>query len=262
MIIAVGGSLLLSTALLRNGLGLRLGLGILGSYLVGLGLNLGLLSTASFLGLLNGRLNCGLIIDLRLYFGLLGPTLLLGSLSFDSSFILSLGLWLGFLGPAFLLGSLGFDGGFLISFGLWLDLLASSLSLGSFDRRSIFVVVGLLLGFALLGLLSGRGLSRLLLFFLSILTTLLAATLLGRLLGGGITTVLGSSALDCMHARMEGHAHTCSSAFSASGSVFFLVARPRMPDWPRTLYSGSPLKSSSAILPSIIAVRTLAWSSG
>lgn len=228
MIIAVGSSLLLPAAPLCNGLGLGLGLGLrlLRSFFIGFGLRLDLLSTASLLGLLRG----GLIIDLRLGLDLLGPSLLLGSLSFG--------------------------GVFLVSFRLCLGLFGSSLCLGSFDGRSIFGVVGLLLGLALPGLLSGRSLSRLLLFFLA---SLLPATLLCRLLGRRIITILGTSALDCM-TRWKGNTRTCSSpfSFSSSASAFFLVARPRMPVWPRTLYSGSPLKSSSAILPSIIAVRILA----
>lgn len=220
MIIAVGSSLLLPAAFLCNGLGL----GLLRSFFIGFGLGLGLLSTAFLLGLFCG----GLIIDLRLGLDLLGPSLLLGSLSFGGVFLVSCRLYLGLLG--------------------------SSLCLGSFDGRSIFGVVGLLLGLALPGLLSRRSLSRLLLFFLA---SLLPATLLCRLLGRSVITILGTSALDCM-TRWKGNARTCSSPFSSSASAFFLVARPRMPDWPRTLYSGSPLKSSSAILPSIIAVRILA----
>ena len=166
--IVVGSSLLLSAALLGNGLGLRLGLRLLRSFLVGrwLRLRLDLLSTALLLRLLNGGL------------------------------IMSFGLWFDFLGPA-LLGILIFDGGFFVNLRLWLSLLGSSLSLGSFDERSVIVVVGLLFGSALLGLLSGRSLSRLLLFFL--VNSFLAATLLGRLLGWGVTTILRILALDCMH---------------------------------------------------------------
>lgn len=230
MIIAVGSSLLLSAALLGNGLRrghrLRLELGLLRRFLVGLGFNLGLLSTAAFLRLLSG----GLIINLRLGLDLLGSALLLGSLSFDGSFLIDLRLGLGLLG--------------------------SSLLLGSLDERSIIVVVGLLLGLALPGLLSGRSFSRLLIILLlRIVPSLLAATLLGRLLGRCVTTILGTSVFACMY-RLKGHSLTCSSP--SSSSPFFLVARPRMPDLPRTLNSGSPLKSSSAILPSIIAVRILA----
>lgn len=173
MIITVGSSLLLSAALLgnrlRHGLGLGLGLWRFRHFLVGLRLNLGLLSTASLLGLLNS----GLIIFLRLGFGLLGPALLLGSLSFD--------------------------GGFFVCLRLWLGLLASSLCLGSVDGWSTFVV-GLLLGLALPSLLSGRSLSRLLILFLfRIITSLLAATLLGRLLGRGVAAILGKLASDRMH---------------------------------------------------------------
>lgn len=167
IVITVGSSLLLSAALLGNWLRLGLGLGLLGRFLVGLRLDLGLFSTAFLLGLLNG----GLIVNFRLRFDLLGAALLLGRLSFGGSFFISLRLWLGLLG--------------------------SSLCLGSFDGRSIFVVVGWLLGFALPGLLSGRSLSRLLvLFVLRIVISLLATTLLGRLLGRCITPILGMSALD------------------------------------------------------------------
>lgn len=167
MIIAVGSSLLLSAALLGHRLGLGLGLA-LWSFLVGLGLNHGFLSTASFLGLLNDRL----IVGFRLGYCLLGSALLLGSLSLD--------------------------GGSFIGLRLCLGLLGSSLGLGSFDGRCILIVAGLLLCFALPGLLSGRSLCLLLLFFLvCIVASLLATTLLGRLLGGGVTTVLGTSAFDC-----------------------------------------------------------------
>lgn len=108
---------------------------------------------------------------------------------------------LGFslLGSALLLGSLSLDGGFLIRLRLNLGLLGSSLGLGSFDELGIFVfVAGWLLRFGLASLLGGRSLNLLLFFFL-VLTSLLATTLLGRLLGRGATTVLATSAYECAH---------------------------------------------------------------
>lgn len=63
---------------------------------------------------------------------------------------------------------------------------------------------------------------------------------------------------------MEVVAHTSSSPSSSSSPLVFFDLRTvaRMPRCPRALKPGSPLKSSSAIFPSTIAVRIFSWSSG
>jgi hypothetical protein len=108
---------------------------------------------------------------------------------FGSSLVsLGLGLDLGLLRTTFLLGLL--NSGLIID-RLGLGLLGSFFCPADFGKRNIFVVTGLLLDFALPSLFGGRSISLLLLLFL-ILSSLLATALLGRLLGGGVTTILGT----------------------------------------------------------------------